>query len=102
LGIKLSKRYEHLKRPRNIWSSTAERTIKTARGFIDGLNLHQLKSNANGNGNTDAGRNNSIHLVEVKESENAGANSLTPYKGCSSFSSSYGNDQSSVSYTSPN
>lgn len=100
MGIKLSKRYEHLKRPRNIWSSTAERTVKTARGFIDGLNLHQLKSN--GNANADAGRNNSIHLVEVEESENAGANSLTPYKGCSTFSSSYGNVQSSVSYTRPN
>lgn len=102
MGKSLAKRYSSLTQPGRIWSSTAERTVKSAEGFINGfMGLKSKSKHANitttASGNGNGNRNDSIHLVEVEESDDAGANSLTPYKGCSSFSSSYGNDQSSVS-----
>jgi acid phosphatase len=81
LGRSLHKRYAHLKTPAKVWSSTAERTVKSAQSFISGFTNNHTKS---------------VNLTEIAESKKAGADSLTPYKGCSAYSSSYGSDQSSV------
>lgn len=81
LGRTLHTRYAHLKKPTKLWSSTAERTVKSAQGFIKGFTNNHTQS---------------LNLTQIEESEKAGANSLTPYKSCSAYSSSYGSDQSSV------
>lgn len=92
LGRTLRNRYQDLNKPRQVWSSTAERTVKTAKGFIEGFNIGGHNSTIM---KTDSTRT-KINLTTVEESEEAGADSLTPYKGCGAYSSSYGNDQSSV------
>lgn len=81
LGIDVGERYPGLAQPPKVWSSTAERTVKSAQSFIDGL---ALKSNV-------------TQLVEVSEAEEQGADSLTPYEGCPAYSSSRGSSQSEVS-----
>jgi acid phosphatase len=80
LGVDVSLRYPALKKPSKVWTSTAERTVLSAQSFIDGLS-----------------RSNETSVVQVPESKAEGADSLTPYKGCPKYSSSYGSDQSSVS-----
>lgn len=87
LGVDVSLRYPALKKPNKVWTSTAERTELSAKSFIEGLS-----------------RSNETKSVSVPESEAEGADSLTPYKGCPKYSSSYGSDQSSVyqkKYTKP-
>jgi acid phosphatase len=84
LGTSASQRYKHLKTPQTIWSSTADRTAKSAKAFISGFTNN---------------RTSLINLTQVEESKKAGANSLTPYKSCKTYSSSYGSDQSSVCCT---
>jgi acid phosphatase len=81
LGTSVRQRYKHLKTPQMIWSSTADRTAKSAQAFIAGFTNNHTSL---------------INLTQVEESKKAGANSLTPYKSCKGYSSSYGNDQSSV------
>ncbi|KAJ5348688.1 hypothetical protein MYU51_015095 [Penicillium brevicompactum] len=81
LGISLHKKYTHLKKPAKVWSSTADRTVKSAESFISGFTNNHTSS---------------INLTQIEESKTAGADSLTPYKGCSEYSSSYGSDQSSA------
>lgn len=83
LGKSLHKKYAHLKTPAKVWSSTADRTVKSAESFISGFTGNNTKS---------------VNLTQIEESKTAGADSLTPYKGCSEYSSSYGSDQSSVSH----
>lgn len=80
LGVDVSLRYPSLKKPNKVWTSTAERTELSAKSFIDGLS-----------------RSNETQRVSVPETKAEGADSLTPYKGCPKYSSSYGSDQSSVS-----
>ncbi|KAF2643054.1 phosphoglycerate mutase-like protein [Massarina eburnea CBS 473.64] len=87
LGVDVSMRYPSLKKPNKVWTSTAERTELSASSFIDGLS-----------------RSNETHSVSVPESKAEGADSLTPYKGCPKYSSSYGSEQSSQykdKYTKP-
>jgi acid phosphatase len=84
LGASLHKKYAHLKTPAKVWSSTAERTVKSAQSFISGFTKDHT---------------NLVNLTQVEEDKKAGADSLTPYKSCSAYSSSYGSDQSSVSFT---
>ncbi|KAF9735569.1 histidine acid phosphatase [Paraphaeosphaeria minitans] len=87
LGVDVSLRYPSLKRPNKVWTSTAERTELSASSFIDGLS-----------------RSNETKRVSVPGSEAEGADSLTPYKGCPKYSSSYGSNQSSEykeKYTKP-
>ncbi|KAJ5293836.1 hypothetical protein N7508_008657 [Penicillium antarcticum] len=81
LGISLHKKYAHLQTPAKVWSSTADRTVNSAHSFISGFTNNHTKS---------------INLTQIAESKKAGADSLTPYKGCSAYSSSYGSDQSSA------
>ncbi|KAF2199626.1 phosphoglycerate mutase-like protein [Delitschia confertaspora ATCC 74209] len=79
LGVDISLRYPGLKSPKKLWTSTAERTVKSARSFMGGL----------------VERLNETELVEVSEGKEEGADSLTPYKGCAQYSSSAGSKQSS-------
>lgn len=81
LGSMVRVRYPSFKRPKNVWTSTAERTEKSAQSFVQGL----------------AAGSNDTQVASVPESEAEGADSLTPYKGCPKYSSSAGSKQSSVS-----
>ncbi|KAI1811179.1 histidine acid phosphatase [Poronia punctata] len=79
LGATLSFRYANLKLPSRIWTSSAERTFKSAQSLVRGL-----ETNDDG-----------IGVVSIYESEKSGANSLTPYKSCPAYSGSTGSEQSS-------
>lgn len=82
LGTSLSFRYQNFALPKKIWTSSAERTYESAKALIRGFEP--------------AGQDDSIGLVSIYESEEAGADSLTPYKSCPAYSSSAGSDQSAV------
>ena len=81
LGVDVRMRYPSFKDPKRVWTSTAERTELSASSFIDGL----------------VADSNGTKLVPVREDAARGADSLTPYKGCPKYSSSFGSKQSSVS-----
>ena len=81
LGVDTAQRYRKLRTPKKIWTSTAERTVKSAKSFTAGL----------------ADDESDVEVVEVSEGEEEGANSLTPYKSCPMYSSSAGSDQLMVS-----
>ncbi|KAK8189403.1 histidine phosphatase superfamily [Phyllosticta capitalensis] len=88
LGVELARRYPGFKLPRKMWASTAERTVKSAQALMSGLDH----------------RGNETQLVQIYESEESGADSLTPYKACPAYSSSRGSEQSSTfqkKYTKP-
>ncbi|KAF1841414.1 repressible acid phosphatase [Cucurbitaria berberidis CBS 394.84] len=88
LGVDVRLRYPHLKDPKKVWTSTAERTELSADSFIQGL----------------ATKKNNTERVSVLENAARGADSLTPYKGCPKYSSSFGSKQSSQfreTYTKP-
>ncbi|KAI3329594.1 histidine acid phosphatase [Ustulina deusta] len=80
LGATLSFRYPNLQLPTHVWTSSAERTYKSAQSLVRGLETDD----------------NEIRVISIYESKKAGANSLTPYKSCPAYSSSAGSDQSSV------
>ncbi|KAI1277685.1 histidine acid phosphatase [Xylaria sp. FL0933] len=80
LGTTLTFRYPNLKLPAHIWTSSAERTYKSAESLVRGLETDD----------------NDIRVISVYESKKAGANSLTPYSSCPAYSSSAGSDQSAV------
>ncbi|KAI1093231.1 phosphoglycerate mutase-like protein [Rostrohypoxylon terebratum] len=80
LGVTISFRYPNLKLPSRVWTSSAERTVKSAQSLVRGLELDE----------------NQIDVVTIDESKEAGANTLTPYKSCPAYSSSFGSDQSAV------
>ncbi|RAL00140.1 putative histidine acid phosphatase [Aspergillus ibericus CBS 121593] len=73
LGAQFRQRYPDLHTDK-VWASTAERTTKSAQGFITGYTHNQTH----------------LDLVSVAESDTTGADSLTPYKSCPAYSSSYG------------
>lgn len=88
LGVQLSYRYPELNLPKRVWASTAERTLVSAEALIRGFEEED----------------NEIKLVQIYEGEESGADSLTPYKACPAYSSSFGSDQSSEyvkKYTAP-
>ncbi|KAI0512802.1 histidine acid phosphatase [Xylaria bambusicola] len=80
LGATLSFRYPNLKLPAHVWTSSAERTYKSAQSLVRGLEADD----------------NGIRVINIYESEEAGADSLTPYKSCPAYSPSAGSDQQSV------
>ncbi|KAE8155368.1 histidine phosphatase superfamily [Aspergillus avenaceus] len=92
LGADFRTRYAGLRHPSKVWSSSADRTTRTAHGFIQGYTLNH----------TDG-----MQLVEVAEKKDTGVDSLTPYKSCPAYSGSYGSDQSQINqewvdrYTAP-
>lgn len=88
LGVTISYRYPTLNLPQHVYSSTAERTVASAKGLIRGLETEDDQ----------------ISLIEIYEGKKAGANTLTPYSSCSAYSSSQGSKQSkqySTIYTAP-
>ncbi|KIV84262.1 hypothetical protein PV11_00052 [Exophiala sideris] len=78
LGVQVSFRYPNFRSPEAVWSSTAERTVVSAESFIRGYETSD----------------NNISLVQIYESEEGGANTLTPYDSCPAYSSSAGSKQS--------
>ncbi|KAF4979196.1 hypothetical protein FZEAL_4569 [Fusarium zealandicum] len=80
LGVDLEFRYPNIRLPKRVWTSSAERTVKTARSFVRGLE-------------PDEG---DMKVVSIYESDESGADSLTPYKACPAYSSSGGSEESSV------
>ncbi|KAK3689492.1 histidine acid phosphatase [Podospora appendiculata] len=80
LGVSLSFRYPGLRLPKRVWTSSAERTAKSAQALVRGFELDD----------------NTINVVSVYESEEGGADNLTPYKACPAYSSSAGSDQFSA------
>ncbi|KAK3313064.1 histidine acid phosphatase [Apodospora peruviana] len=78
LGVDLSFRYPNLRLPQRIWTSSAERTAKSAQALVRGFELDD----------------NMINVVEIDEGKQSGADSLTPYKSCPGYSSSAGSKQS--------
>jgi hypothetical protein len=88
LGVQLSYRYHDLRLPKKVWTSSAERTVVSAESFIRGIEMEEDE----------------ISLVTIDEGEEAGANSLTPYKSCPNYSGAAGSKQSSqyvAKYTAP-
>ncbi|KAL1296904.1 hypothetical protein AAFC00_004516 [Neodothiora populina] len=88
LGIDVGDRYPDLADPSRVWTSTAERTVRSADSFISGI----------------ATSPNETQLIQVSEGEEEGADSLTPYEGCPAYSSSRGSSQSKTYqkiYTAP-
>lgn len=79
LGVQMSYRYQNLKLPKNVWTSTAERTVISAKSFVRGIEEEEDQ----------------IKVVEIYEGSESGADSLTPYKACPAYSGSIGSDQSS-------
>lgn len=80
LGVDIAQRYQALRTPQKIWTSTAERTVKSAKSLTQGL----------------ADDASDIQVIEVSEGEEEGANSLTPYESCPAYSGSAGSDQATV------
>jgi acid phosphatase len=80
LGVDLNFRYPDLRVPKKVWTSSAERTLKSAQSLIRGLESDDE----------------SIKVASIYESEEAGADSLTPYSSCPAYSSSAGSDESAV------
>lgn len=84
LGVDVAQRYQSLRTPKKIWTSTAERTVKSAQSFSNGL----------------ADDASDIQIQQVYEGEEDGANSLTPYESCPAYSGSAGTKQVIVSLSS--
>ncbi|KAH6661154.1 histidine acid phosphatase [Truncatella angustata] len=80
LGVDLSFRYPNFRLPERVYTSSAERTYKSAQALVRGLEQDD----------------NTINVVSIYESEESGADSLTPYKACPAYSSSAGSDESEV------
>lgn len=80
LGVSLSFRYDNFRTPERVWTSSAERTFESAKSLVRGFETND----------------NTINVVTIYESEQAGANALTPYKSCPAYSSSAGSKQAGV------
>jgi acid phosphatase len=80
LGVDIAQRYQSLRTPKKIWTSTAERTVKSAISLSNGL----------------ADDASNILIQQIYEGEEDGANSLTPYESCPAYSGSAGSEQATV------
>ncbi|KAG6009780.1 hypothetical protein E4U21_001210 [Claviceps maximensis] len=88
LGLSISYRYPKLRLPQRVWTSTAERTVMSAKNLVRGLEMDER----------------TINVVEIAEGKEEGADSLTPYKSCKGFSGSTGSKQQKQyveAYTAP-
>ncbi|KAK0384361.1 hypothetical protein NLU13_8448 [Sarocladium strictum] len=79
LGVDLDFRYPGIKAPKKVWTSSAERTVKSAQSFVRGLQPDD----------------DDVEVISIYESEESGADSLTPYKACPAYSGSAGSEESS-------
>ncbi|KAK1998119.1 histidine acid phosphatase [Colletotrichum falcatum] len=80
LGVDLEFRYPKLRLPERVWTSSAERTVKSAQSLVRGLESDD----------------DTMNVVVVDESKESGADSLTPYKACPAYSSTAGSEESAV------
>ncbi|KAB5584912.1 histidine acid phosphatase [Coniochaeta sp. 2T2.1] len=80
LGVSLSFRYPGFKIPQKVWTSSAERTFESAKSLVRAFEMDD----------------NTINVISIYESEEGGADTLTPYKSCPAYSSSAGSEQSEV------
>ena len=80
LGVDIAQRYTGCRTPKKIWTSTAERTVKSAQNLAQGLALDASD----------------ISIIQISEGEEEGADSLTPYDSCPAYRSSASSDQSGV------
>ncbi|OAA38495.1 Histidine acid phosphatase, eukaryotic [Beauveria brongniartii RCEF 3172] len=78
LGVDLNFRYPNFSVPKQVWTSSASRTLQSAKSFARGLEEDES----------------SIKINSIYESKESGADSLTPYKACPAYSSSAGSDES--------
>lgn len=78
LGVDLDFRYPKIKVPKKIWTSSAERTVLSAQSLARGLQPDDE----------------SIDVISVYESEESGADSLTPYKACPAYDGATGSEES--------
>lgn len=78
LAISLSFRYPNLRLPKRVWTSSADRTAESAQALVRGFELQE----------------NTINVVSIYESKEAGANTLTPYKSCPAYAGATGSKQS--------
>ncbi|KAJ6782718.1 hypothetical protein PWT90_04988 [Aphanocladium album] len=78
LGVDLNFRYPNFSVPRQIWTSSASRTLQSAKSLARGLEKEES----------------SVKVHSIYESKEGGADNLTPYKACPAYSSSAGSDQS--------
>ncbi|KAJ4148507.1 hypothetical protein LMH87_002972 [Akanthomyces muscarius] len=79
LGVDLNFRYPNFSAPKQVWTSSASRTLQSAKSFARGLEKDESSATT---------------VRSIYESKEAGADSLTPYKACPAYSSSAGSDQS--------
>jgi acid phosphatase len=79
LGVEIEQRYQGLRTPKNIWTSIAERAVKSAKSLAAGL----------------ADDASDISFADLG-GEEEGVNSLTPYECFPAYSASAGSDQSMV------
>lgn len=77
-GVQLSYRYDNLKLPKKVWTSTSERTLVSAKSFVRGIETEEDE----------------IEVAQIYEGSESGADSLTPYKACPAYSGSIGSDKS--------
>lgn len=80
LGVDLNFRYPGIKTPKQIWTSSADRTVKSAESLAHGLEPDDKE----------------IGVTSVSEGSETGADSLTPYKSCPAYSGSRGSEESQV------
>lgn len=77
LGLSISYRYPKLRLPQRVWTSTAERTVLSAKSLVQGLEMDEK----------------TINVVEIPEGKQDGADSLTPYKSCEAYAGATGSKQ---------
>ena len=77
LGLSISYRYPKLRLPQRVWTSSAERTVQSAKGLVRGLETDD----------------NTMNIVEIPEGKKSGADSLTPYASCERYSAAAGSKQ---------
>ncbi|KAJ9145524.1 Histidine acid phosphatase [Pleurostoma richardsiae] len=80
LGVSLTFKYPGFRTPKKVWTSSAERTFESTKALVRGFEMDD----------------DTISVVSIYESEEGGADTLTPYDSCPKYSSSAGSDQSSV------
>ncbi|KAH7141863.1 histidine phosphatase superfamily [Dactylonectria macrodidyma] len=82
LGVDLEFRYPNLRLPKRVWTSSAERTKLSAKSFVRGIDTDD--------------NNGTIKVNSIYESEESGADSLTPYKACPAYSGETGAEELAV------
>lgn len=78
MGLEITQRYPSLRIPKKIWTTSAERTVKSAEFFSMGM----------------ASDYSNISVIVVNEGKKDGVNTLAPYESCPAYSKADGSAQS--------